>query len=177
MPMLISPAYAQGTGLLDQSALVQFLPLVLIFVVFYFLLIRPQQKKQKDQRAMLGALRRGDRVVTGGGILGTVSKVVSPEEVGVDIASGVRVRIGRSTSPSPPIPTAYGTHCAMPRSDIPASMSKPTRSPVRSATRTASRRRNARSPRTTRTSSWKLRPMAPARWSSARSRPRRAAAR
>jgi len=95
--MLISPAYAQGTGLLDQSALVQFLPLVLIFVVFYFLLIRPQQKKQKDQRAMLGALRRGDRVVTGGGILGTVSKVVSPEEVEVDIASGVRVRIVRST--------------------------------------------------------------------------------
>jgi preprotein translocase subunit YajC len=95
--MLISPAYAQGTGLLDQSALVQFLPLVLIFVVFYFLLIRPQQKKQKDQRAMLGALRRGDRVVTGGGILGTVSKVVGPEEVEVDIASGVRVRIVRST--------------------------------------------------------------------------------
>jgi preprotein translocase subunit YajC len=97
MPMLISPAYAQGTGLLDQSALVQFLPLVLIFVVFYFLLIRPQQKKQKDQRAMLEALRRGDRVVTGGGILGTVSKVVSPEEVEFDIASGVRVRIVRST--------------------------------------------------------------------------------
>ena len=95
--MLISPAYAQGAGLLDQSALVQFLPLVLIFVVFYFLLIRPQQKKQKDQRAMLGALRRGDRVVTGGGILGTVSKVVGPEEVEVDIASGVRVRIVRST--------------------------------------------------------------------------------
>ena len=95
--MLISPAYAQGTSLMDQSALVQFLPLVLIFVVFYFLLIRPQQKKQKDQRAMLGALRRGDRVVTGGGILGTVSKVVSPEEVEVDIASGVRVRIVRST--------------------------------------------------------------------------------
>src|SRR6476659_11190777 len=97
MPMLISPAYAQGTGLLDQSALVQFLPLVLIFVVFYFLLIRPQQKKQKDQRAMLDALRRGDRVVTGGGILGTVSKVVSPGEVEVDIASGVRVKVLRST--------------------------------------------------------------------------------
>jgi len=95
--MLISPAYAQGTGLFDQSALVQFLPLVLIFVVFYFLLIRPQQKKAKDQRAMLDALRRGDRVVTGGGILGTVSKVVSPEEVEVDIASGVRVRVVRST--------------------------------------------------------------------------------
>jgi len=97
MPMLISPAYAQGTGLLDQSALVQFLPLVLIFVVFYFLLIRPQQKKQKDHRTMLDALRRGDRVVTGGGILGTVSKVVSNDEVEVDIASNVRVRILRST--------------------------------------------------------------------------------
>ena len=95
--MLISPAYAQGAGLMDQSALVQFLPLVLIFVVFYFLLIRPQQKKQKDHRSMLDTLRRGDRVVTGGGIVGTVSKVVSPEEVEVDIAQGVRVRIVRST--------------------------------------------------------------------------------
>jgi preprotein translocase subunit YajC len=97
MPMLISTAYAQGTGLLDQSALIQFLPLVLIFIVFYFLLIRPQQKKAKDQRSMLDALRRGDRVVTGGGILGTVSKVVSPEEVEVDIAAGVRVKVLRST--------------------------------------------------------------------------------
>jgi preprotein translocase subunit YajC len=95
--MLISTAYAQGTGLLDQSALIQFLPLVLIFIVFYFLLIRPQQKKAKDQRAMLDALRRGDRVVTGGGILGTVSKVVSPEEVEVDIAPGVRIKVLRST--------------------------------------------------------------------------------
>jgi preprotein translocase YajC subunit len=77
MPMLISPAYAQGTSMMDQSALIQFLPLVLIFIVFYFLLIRPQQKKQKDHRTMLDALRRGDRIVTGGGILGTVSKVVA----------------------------------------------------------------------------------------------------
>ena len=95
--MLISPAYAQATGGLDQSALVQFLPLVLIFVVFYFLLIRPQQKKQKEHRAMLDAVRRGDRVVTGGGILATVSKVVSPEEVEVDLAPNVRVRVLRST--------------------------------------------------------------------------------
>jgi preprotein translocase subunit YajC len=95
--MLISPAYAQSAGGLDQSALVQFLPLVLIFVVFYFLLIRPQQKKQKDHRAMLEAVRRGDRVVTGGGILATVSKVVSPEEVEVDLAPNVRVRVLRST--------------------------------------------------------------------------------
>ena len=95
--MLISPAYAQGTSLMDQSALIQFLPLVLIFIVFYFLLIRPQQKKQKDHRTVLDALRRGDRVVTGGGIIGTVNKVLSPEEVEVDIAQGVRVRVLRST--------------------------------------------------------------------------------
>jgi preprotein translocase subunit YajC len=99
MPMLISTAYAQSPGgsMFDQTAIVQFLPLVLIFVVFYFLLIRPQQKKQKDHRSMLDTLRRGDRVVTGGGIVGTVSKVVGPEEVEVDIAQGVRVRVLRST--------------------------------------------------------------------------------
>ena len=99
--MLISAAYAQGTGITgifdNQSALIQFLPLVLIFVVFYFLLIRPQQRKAKDQKAMLDALRRGDRVVTGGGIIGTVARVENPEEVTVDIADGVRVRVLRST--------------------------------------------------------------------------------
>jgi preprotein translocase subunit YajC len=95
--MLISTAYAQGTGMLDQNTLIQFLPLVLIFVVFYFLLIRPQQRKAKDHKTMLDALRRGDRVVTGGGIIGTVARVDSPEEVSVDIADGVRVRVLRST--------------------------------------------------------------------------------
>jgi preprotein translocase subunit YajC len=97
--MLISPAYAQAAGgLFDSSnAMIQFLPLVLIFVVFYFLLIRPQQRKAKEHRTMLGALRRGDRVVTGGGIVGTVVRVESPEEVSVDIADGVRVRVVRST--------------------------------------------------------------------------------
>ena len=97
--MLISTAYAQGAGGLfdSQSAMVQFLPLVLIFVVFYFLLIRPQQKKQKDHRALLDTLRRGDRIVTGGGIIGTVNKVTSPDEIEVDIAQGVRVRVVRST--------------------------------------------------------------------------------
>jgi preprotein translocase subunit YajC len=101
MPMLISAAYAQGTGITglfdNQSALIQFLPLVLIFVVFYFLLIRPQQRKTKDHKTMLDALRRGDRVVTGGGIIGTVARVENPEEVTVDIADGVRVRVLRST--------------------------------------------------------------------------------
>jgi preprotein translocase subunit YajC len=101
MPMLISAAYAQGTGISgifdNQGALIQFLPLVLIFVVFYFLLIRPQQRKAKDHKTMLDALRRGDRVVTGGGIIGTVARVDNPEEVTVDIADGVRVRVLRST--------------------------------------------------------------------------------
>lgn len=98
--MLISSAYAQGTGitgLLDSQGLVQFLPLVLIFVVFYFLLIRPQQRKAKDHKVTLDALRRGDRVVTGGGIIGTVARVDNPEEVTVDIADNVRVRVVRST--------------------------------------------------------------------------------
>jgi preprotein translocase subunit YajC len=97
--MLISPAYAQAAGgLFDSSnAMIQFLPLVLIFVVFYFLLIRPQQQKQKQQRSMLDSLRRGDRVVTGGGIIGTVNRVTSAEEIEVDIAQGVRVRVLRST--------------------------------------------------------------------------------
>ena len=95
--MLISTAYAQGTGMLDQNTLIQFLPLILIFVVFYFLLIRPQQRKAKEHREMLSSVRRGDRVVTGGGIIGTVARVDNPEEVIVDIADGVRVRVLRST--------------------------------------------------------------------------------
>ena len=99
--MLISAAYAQGTGITgifdNQGALIQFLPLVLIFVVFYFLLIRPQQRKAKDHKTMLDALRRGDRIVTGGGIIGTVARVENADEVTVDIADGVRVRVLRST--------------------------------------------------------------------------------
>jgi preprotein translocase subunit YajC len=97
--MFISTAYAQGVGgMFDQNALIQFLPLVLIFVVFYFLLIRPQQQKQKQQRATLEALRRGDRVVTGGGIIGTINRVTpGSDEIDVDIAQNVRVRVLRST--------------------------------------------------------------------------------
>ena len=96
--VLISPAYAQAAaGAAQENTLLTFLPMVAIFVVFYFLLIRPQQKKQKDHRAMLETLRRGDRVVTGGGIIATVNRVTTPEEVEVDIAQGVRVRVLRST--------------------------------------------------------------------------------
>ena len=64
-----------GVRILDQGAFGAFMPLILIFVVFYFLLIRPQQKKMRDHREMLAAIRRGDKVVTGGGIIGQVVKV------------------------------------------------------------------------------------------------------
>ena len=95
--MLISPAYAQDvTGLLGGAT--QFLPLVLIFGVFYFLLIRPQQTRAKQMKAMLLALRRGDRIVTAGGILATVQRVKEgSDEVEVDIAPNVRVIILRDT--------------------------------------------------------------------------------
>jgi preprotein translocase subunit YajC len=98
--MFISTAYAQAAGAgggFDLGQMGQFLPLVLIFVVFYFLLIRPQQKKMKEHKSMLSALRRGDRVVTGGGILGTVTKVQGDEDVVVEIAPDVKVRVVRST--------------------------------------------------------------------------------
>jgi preprotein translocase subunit YajC len=96
--MLITPAYAQAAGGSDASSMmVQLAPLALIFVVFYFFLIRPQQQKAKQQRSMLDAIRRGDRVVTGGGFIGTVAKVVSNEEVLIDLADNVRVRVVRST--------------------------------------------------------------------------------
>ena len=93
--MFITPAYAQG--LADNQMLINLAPLVLIFVVFYFLLIRPQQKRAKEHKSMLGNLRRGDKVVTGGGIIGTVAKVINDDEVQVDIAEGIRVRVVRST--------------------------------------------------------------------------------
>ena len=95
--MLISPAYAQdAAGLL--GGVTQFLPLVLIIGVFYFLLIRPQQTRAKEMKAMLAALRRGDRVVTAGGILGTVQRVKEgSDEIEVDIAPNVRVTVVRDT--------------------------------------------------------------------------------
>ena len=74
--MLISPAYAQAAGAATQGdTLLTFLPMIAIFVVFYFLLIRPQQKKQKEARAMLDALEKGNEVVTAGGVLGRIVKI------------------------------------------------------------------------------------------------------
>ncbi|HLG89027.1 MAG TPA: preprotein translocase subunit YajC [Alphaproteobacteria bacterium] len=98
---LISSAYAQATsgqtapGGLDM--LQQFVPLIFIVVIFYFLLFRPQQQKAKQLRNQLSQLRRGDGVVTAGGIIGTVARVISDDELAVDIAEGVRVRVVRST--------------------------------------------------------------------------------
>ena len=94
--MLISPAYAQAAGPSGAFDFISLLPLVLIFVVFYFLLIRPQQKKMRDHRTMIDAIKRGDQVVTAGGIIGRVAKVVDDNEVQVEIAENVRVRVQRS---------------------------------------------------------------------------------
>jgi preprotein translocase subunit YajC len=95
--MFISPAWAQAAGGGSGDFLVQLFPLILIFVVFYFLLIRPQQSKMKAQREMLSGVKRGDRVVTGGGIIGLVTKVISDNELQVELADGVRVRIVKQT--------------------------------------------------------------------------------
>lgn len=95
--MLISPAYAQtaaggGPGLFEGLV-----PLIIIFVVFYVLLIRPQQRKAKQHREMVEAVRRGDVVVTGGGIVGKVTKVGETDDITVEIAEGVRVQVARGT--------------------------------------------------------------------------------
>lgn len=95
--MFISQAWAQGAGGGSSDFLVQLFPLVLIFIVFYFLLIRPQQSKMKAQREMLSGVKRGDRVVTGGGIIGLVTKVISDNELQVELAEGVRVRVLKQT--------------------------------------------------------------------------------
>lgn len=97
--MFISTAWAQGAaGGGAESMFGAILPFVLIFVVFYFLLIRPQQKRMKEHRAAVNAVRRGDRVTTGGGIIGTVARVDDQaDEVLVEIADGVKVRVRRQT--------------------------------------------------------------------------------
>ena len=96
--MLISPAYAQAGGALGGGDMVtQFLPLILIFVVFWFFLIRPQQKRAKEHRELIAAVRRGDQVVTGGGMIGKVTKVIDDNTVQVELADNVRVKVVRST--------------------------------------------------------------------------------
>lgn len=96
--MFISPAYAQAAG----GAAPGFDPMFLIMMglmlaVMYFLMIRPQQKKVKAHKALIAAIKRGDQVVTSGGIIGTVAKVRSDTEIDLEIAEGVRVRVVRGT--------------------------------------------------------------------------------
>ena len=109
--MFIAQAYAQGTGAAGGSDFfIQILPLLLIFVVFYFLLIRPQQKKMKGHRDMVANLQRGEKVITGGGLYATVAKV-EDDAVVLEIADGVRVKAARHTISelsSKPVPRGAG---------------------------------------------------------------------
>jgi len=94
--VLISPAYAQAAGAATQGdTLLTFLPMVAIFVVFYFLLIRPQQKKQKESRAMLESLEKGNEVVTVGGVLGRIIKL-DEQYVTVEVAPSVQMVVQRA---------------------------------------------------------------------------------
>ncbi len=97
--MLITPAYAQAASSGDfLGSATTFLPLILIFAVFYFLLIRPQQTKQKELRRQVAAIKRGDRVVTAGGIIGIVQRArEGAQEIEVEIAPNVRVQVVRDT--------------------------------------------------------------------------------
>lgn len=93
--MLISPAYAQGLG--AENPLTSFLvPMILVFVIFYFPMLRPQQKRVKQHQEMIKNLRRGDTVITSGGLIGKVTKVVDDEQIEVEIADDIRVRQVRS---------------------------------------------------------------------------------
>ena len=82
---------------MEGSGIGQFIPLILIFVIFYFFLIRPQQKKVKEHKAMVESLKRGDKVVTSGGITGTVERLIDNEKVELEIAENVKVEIVKST--------------------------------------------------------------------------------
>ena len=82
---------------MEGSGIGQFIPLILIFVIFYFFLIRPQQKKVKDHKLMVENLKRGDKVVTSGGIVGTIERIVDAEKVEVIISDNVKVEIVKST--------------------------------------------------------------------------------
>ena len=91
--MFVTPAYAQASSLFGgDNMMVQLLPFVLIFVIMYFLILRPQQKKVKDHAELVKNIRRGDTVVTSGGLVGKVTKVVDDDQIEFEISDGVRVR-------------------------------------------------------------------------------------
>jgi len=95
--LMPTAALAQAAPAAEASAYASMLPLLAIFAVFYFLLIRPQQKRAKEHQAMLGELKKGDEVVTAGGIVGRVTKVADGDQVQVEIAKGVEVAVIKST--------------------------------------------------------------------------------
>lgn len=95
--MFITEAYAQAPAAGSGSFLIQLLPFVMILGIMYFLIIRPQQKRLKDHREMIASIKRGDTVVTAGGMVGKVTKVLSDAELQVELAEGVRFRVVRST--------------------------------------------------------------------------------
>lgn len=95
MSFFINDAWAEGAGVVDESSLMGLLPLLLIFVIFYFLLLRPQIKRSKEHRTMVAALAKGDEVVTSGGILGKITSV-DESFVGLDIANGLEIKVQRS---------------------------------------------------------------------------------
>ena len=95
--MLISPAYAQGAPAVAAISSSSSCPILLMFVIFYLLLLRPQQQRLKQHREMVANLRRGDTVVTSGGIIGKVTKVRDDNEIEVEIADNTRVRVVKGT--------------------------------------------------------------------------------
>ena len=94
--MFVTPAYAQAAAPAAGAAFAPFIPLILIFAIMYFLMIRPQQKRARLHREMVAALKKGDHIITQGGIIGKVA-TVRDDEIEVEIASGVRVRVVRGT--------------------------------------------------------------------------------
>ena len=94
--MFVTPAYAQGIGA-SPDMFISILPFVLIFVIMYFLIIRPQRTQLKKRGEMLAAVRRGDTVITGGGFVGKVTKVIDDHELEIDLGGGTKVTALRST--------------------------------------------------------------------------------
>lgn len=93
---MITPAYAQATGMPSTETLIQFVPFILIFVIMWFLIIRPQQRRAREHQDMIKAVRRGDTVISTGGIVGRVTKVTEDPEIEIEIADGVRVKLMRA---------------------------------------------------------------------------------
>ena len=90
--MLITPAFAQAAGGGAADMMTSLLPFALIFVIMYFLILRPQQKRVKDHAEMVKNVRRGDTIVTSGGLVGKITKVVDDDQVEMEISDGVRIR-------------------------------------------------------------------------------------